>query len=80
MAFRFASPEALTIAVTAVNGACVGGQDQAAIGVTMDETRHGHLPVFFERIVFRARRKRDFPKIGKALPAEGVLLVFVVNE
>jgi hypothetical protein len=66
--------------VAAINGADMGCEDQAAVGVAMDKARDGHLFMLRKGIRFAPQGKPNFLKIGETLPADGIMIVLPVDK
>jgi hypothetical protein len=62
----------LAVAMSAVHGTDTGHQNQTTIRVSVDKTRHRHVPAFLQRIFFTSHVV-NLARIRQALLSDGVI-------
>ena len=69
-----------TRAIAAVGGTAVGHQEKDAVGVAVDESRHGHVGVLAAGIGHLLRGDTSLPDLGNDLPADRAGRIFRLDE
>jgi len=64
----------------AIHHAVLGRHDQAAIGVTVDQTRKGHIPMFFQGVLHPPQGKGNLPGIRNTLKPDGIVGIVIPNQ